>query len=290
MNRPLAVAPAIPATPGALRLVVSDLDGTLIRSDKTLSSEVVAAVRRLTATGLPFSLISARPPSGMLWVAERLELNGVIAAFNGGTILRTDGTVLARYILSEATAGRALEFLRRFSVTLWAFRDGNWYASSLEDPHTPREIASANQQPVLEQDLKERPESIDKIVAVTDDVALLADLEARLREALGDDANVVRSQPYYLDVTAARANKGDGIAALAAAAGVSLGETAAMGDQRNDMPMFARAGLSIAMGQAPEDVQAAADLLSRSNDEDGVAHAIDEILLPRLRQAQERQA
>lgn len=267
---------------GAIRLVVSDLDGTLIRSDKTLSDGVVAAVGRLLRSGATVSLISARPPSGMLWVAERLELDGIIAAFNGGTILRTDGTILRRYVIPPVAARNSLEVLRQFPVTIWLFRGGFWHASSLENPHTPREIASTNQQPVLVGDMTELADSIDKIVAVSDDHALLARLEAQLRQALGAEANVARSQPYYLDITAAQANKGDGIAALAEAAGVPLAETAAIGDQHNDLPMFARAGLSIAMGQGPEAVRMAADHVTLSTEADGVAYAIDEILIPRI--------
>lgn len=265
-----------------IRLVVSDLDGTLIRSDKTLSDRAAAAMRRLSEAGATVSLISARPPSGMLWVAERLGLDGVIGAFNGGTILRTDGTILQRYVIPPKAAEGALAVLRQEPVTIWLFRGGFWHASSLSDSHTPREIASTNQEPVLVGDIAGLSDSIDKIVAVTDDFALLARLETQLRKMLGSSANIVRSQPYYLDITAAEANKGDGVAALAALAGIPLTQTAVLGDQRNDLPMFARAGLSIAMGQAPEDVRLAADHVSLPADDDGVAHAIEEILVPAL--------
>ena len=77
-----------------LRLLISDIDGTLVRSDKTLSNATVMAVRALTATGLPMTLISARPPSGMLWIAERLGLPGPFGAFNGGVLFRHDGSVI----------------------------------------------------------------------------------------------------------------------------------------------------------------------------------------------------
>lgn len=77
-----------------------------------------------------------------------------------------------------------------------------------------------------------------------------------------------------------RANKGAGVAALAAAYGVPLSAVAVLGDQRNDLPMFALAGMSVAMGQAPEAVRAAASHVARSNEEDGVADAIDRFVLP----------
>src|SRR5258706_14918912 len=97
------------------------------------------------------------------------------------------------------------------------------------------------------------------------------------------NAMVGQSQAYYLDITAPTANKGDGVAVLAAAAGVALENVAVIGDQRNDMAMFRRAGLSIAMGQGPDEVRATAMRVTGSNDEDGVAQAIDDILLPLVR-------
>jgi hydroxymethylpyrimidine pyrophosphatase-like HAD family hydrolase len=101
------------------------------------------------------------------------------------------------------------------------------------------------------------------------------------RAAIGTRATIARSQPYYLDITHRLANKGDGIAALAKAAGLDLTQVAALGDMPNDLPMFARAGLSVAMGQAPADVQAAADATAATNEQDGVADAIMRFVRPR---------
>ena len=111
-----------------IRLVVSDVDGTLVRSDKTLSNAVVAAAARLRAAGVHFSLISARPPSGMVWIAERLGLRGRIGAFNGGTILEADGRVLSAERLNPQVAAQSLETLSAAKVDIWLFADGNWYA------------------------------------------------------------------------------------------------------------------------------------------------------------------
>ena len=265
---------------GPIRLVVSDVDGTLVRSDKTLSDGVVAAVKRLQETGAPFSLISARPPSGMLWIAERLGLTGQIGAFNGGTILQPDGTVVSTERLASDVATRALALLNDPALIIWVFAEGRWHTSKLDDEHTPRERKSANQEPTLCGDFSGLLGKVDKIVAVSDNHDKLAVLEGQVAEALGHGATVIRSQLYYLDITAPRANKGDGIAALAKAAGVDLADVVVIGDQRNDMAMFARAGVAIAMEQGPEEVRTAASCVTGSNDEDGVAQAIDRIILP----------
>ncbi len=264
---------------GRVRLLVSDIDGTLVRNDKSLSDDVIAAVRRVHKAGLMMSLISARPPSGMLWIAKRLQLTNVIGAFNGGTILCPDGAIVAAERLKPECAARALSLLEHPAVTLWLFSDGLWYAQTIDGIYVPRERRAANVEPVITNDFAGLLARVDKIVGVSGDHAVLASLDASISATLGRDATVGRSQPYYLDITAPTANKGDGLSALARAAGVSLEEVAVIGDQRNDLPMFARAGLSIAMGQGPREVRAAADRVTESNEADGVAHAIDEIVL-----------
>ena len=262
-----------------IRLVVSDVDGTLVRTDKSLSDGVVAAVRRLTDAGVPFSLISARPPSGMLWIAKRLGLDRPLAAFNGGTIVRPDGTIMSAARLAPADAYRALALIDRPGITPWLFADGNWYAKTLDNPHVPHEIQSAGVHATIRQEFAALTSRVDKIVAVSDDHAALEALEGEVAAALASQATVARSQLYYLDITAPRANKGDGLEALAATFEVALADTAVLGDQRNDLPMFARAGLSVAMGQGPAEVRAAATRVSLPNDQDGVADAIDRFLL-----------
>lgn len=265
------------------RLLVSDIDGTLVRHDKSLSDAVVAAAGRLIAAGTQMSLISARPPSGMLWIARTLGLGLAMGAFNGGTIVTPDGTIVSAERLAPEVARHALALIDRPDVIVWVFRAGRWHAQRVAGEHDRSERKAANQEPVYGGDLTALTDAADKIVAVSDDHAMLADLEHAVAEALGREATVVRSQAYYLDITAPAANKGDGIAALASTIGVPLAQTVAIGDQRNDLAMFERVGLSIAMGQGPEDVRAAADKVTRANEDDGVARAIDDILLPMLR-------
>lgn len=263
-----------------LRLFISDIDGTLTRSDKTISPAVIDAVHRLDAAGVPFTIISARPPSGLFWIAKALGLTRPIGAYNGGTIVEPDGTVVfAEHVPADAVR-QVLALIDRPDVTIWLFHKGRWISQRPNDTYDDRERRSVSQEPTYDANLEAYADSVDKIVAVSDDHAMLADLEAVVERAVGDRATVGRSQLYYLDITAPKANKGDGVLALARAFGVSVEQVAVIGDQRNDMPMFREAGLSIAMGQGPEEVRAAATHVTGSNDEDGVAQAIDSILLP----------
>ncbi|MGQ4274519.1 Cof-type HAD-IIB family hydrolase [Terrihabitans sp. B22-R8] len=262
-----------------IRLFVSDVDGTLVRGDKSLSDVTAAAIARLQGAGLPVTLISARPPSGIRGLAETLGIDLPLAAFNGGTLFRRDGTILEQNHVPVEVSKAVLRRLEADGVTRWIFADGKWFASELDGPHFDRERLAAALDPTLIGDVSEILPRIDKIVGVSDDEPLLAGLEEDLQREL-PDATIARSQPYYLDITHKVANKGNGLAFLANAIGVDLANTAVAGDMRNDLPMFARAGLSIAMGQAPDEVLRAATHRTGPNDEDGLADAIDRLILP----------
>ena len=118
-----------------------------------------------------------------------------------------------------------------------------------------------------------------KIVGVSKDFELLAQCERDARAVLADQASVVRSQPYYLDITHPLANKGAALSEIAKLLGVPLAEIATIGDGGNDVAMFERSGLSIAMGNASPEVQRAADFVTDSNSENGFAHAIERFIL-----------
>jgi Cof subfamily protein (haloacid dehalogenase superfamily) len=228
------------------------------------------------------TLISARPPSGILPLAHALGLTAPLGAFNGGTLVMPSGDILSARHLSAEASRKAYAIVRASGASLWAFADGKWFADDGDNPHVSHEKKAAMVDPVLDGDWESLHGRIDKIVGVSDDQRLIARLEADNKAALGDTAEVSCSQTYYCDITHPLANKGDGIVALCAAIGVPLEETVAIGDMPNDIPMLKRAGMAIAMGQAPVAVTAEADWVSASNDEDGVAKAIDRILLPEV--------
>jgi Cof subfamily protein (haloacid dehalogenase superfamily) len=267
----------------AILLVVSDIDGTLVRDDKSLPDANRDAILALASTDVAITLISARPPSGMLGLAKTLQLSGPLGAFNGGTLFDTDGTIRFAHRLDKADATAALRLIDKPGVTPWVYVDGAWFVADLDNPHLARERIAAAIEPEIRTDFAELDGRIDKIVGVSDDHTLLGQIEERAKAIIGAHTTIARSQPYYLDITHRLANKGDGIAALARAFGVNLAQVAAIGDMTNDLPMFARAGLSVAMGQAPDTVQAAASATAATNEEDGVADAIVRFIRPRMR-------
>lgn len=267
----------------AVRLVVSDVDGTLVDKQKQLTPGTVAAVKRLRDAGVAFTIISARPKSGMLPIAEALDLDEPMAAFNGGIVFHRGGRVDRHDTIDPEVARGVLALAADAPVDRWVFADDRWYASTDVGVHVDHERIASNQQPIVTDDFAALLDRADKITLVSDTPAVLIDLHARAATAFAGRATIVQSQTYYLDVTALTANKGDGVRALAGAAGVPLEQVAVIGDQANDLPMLMIAGVSIAMGNAPDAVKQAAQHVTAGNDADGVAHAIDTIILPRAK-------
>ena len=242
------------------RPVVSGRGRTLVDPDKALRAATIAAVRRLEAAGIGFTIISARPRSGLGWLADELAIDAPIGAFNGGTVFRRDGSIDAQFRVPVEVVKDALAMAAESPVAIWVFADDRWDASSGEGTHVEHERKASAQEPVVTQDFAALVDKVDKITLVSDDADLLRGLHERTNEAHGEAATIAQSQTYYLDVTALAANKGDGVATLAKAFGVPLEQVAVLGDQANDLPMLRRAGLPIVMANAPDAVRVAFDL------------------------------
>jgi len=263
-----------------VRLVVSDVDGTLVDKNKELTAATIAAVENLKAHAVGFTIISARPRSGMMPIAETLRIDAPMGAFNGGTIFHRDGRIERQDFVPRDVVERMLALSEDVEVDTWVFADDIWFASTDQGAHVGSERRASNQDPVVRSDFADLYDRVDKITFVSDVPDILVDLRKQARPFEGR-ATIMQSQTYYLDVTAQTGNKGDGITLLAKAMDTPLSATCAIGDQANDVPMFARAGVSIAMGQGPEEVRAKADHVTAGNDADGVAQAIAGIILKR---------
>jgi Cof subfamily protein (haloacid dehalogenase superfamily) len=259
--------------------VVSDVDGTLVTDDKRLTARAQAAAAELRASGIIFSITSARPPRGLRMLLDPLAITTPLIGFNGGVIAATDLSVIAEHLLPPEVARRAVDMLGRNGVQVWIFSGQDWLLREPDGPYVGLEQRTVAFPPTIVEEFGPALDATAKIVGVSKDFELLARCEDDVRAALGDTAFVVRSQPYYLDITHPLANKGTALIEVARLLGVPLAEIAVIGDGRNDVAMFEHSGLSIAMGNAGPDVQRAADLVTDSNGDDGFAAAIDRFIL-----------
>jgi Cof subfamily protein (haloacid dehalogenase superfamily) len=264
-----------------IRFVLSDIDGTLLHPDHSLSQATIDAVAQLRRKGILFTVASSRPPRAMRQQIEALGVDLPTAGFNGANIVGADGQVLRAYRIPTDAARMAIELLKQFDVAVWVFADDQWFLLDPQGDYVEHERQTLGYDPVLVDDFEPMLGRVDKIVAASTDFELLKRLEAQLNPMIVGKALAARSQLYYLDVTAVDANKGKALMTLCEMLDVDMAHAAVIGDGGNDVAMFRHAGLSIAMGQAEANVRDQADVVTASNLEDGVAMAIERYILPR---------
>ena len=262
----------------AIALVVSDVDGTLLTKDKTLTDGARDAVQRLHDAGIGFTITSSRPTIGMRFLIEPLAITLPVGAFNGSCIVDPQLKVIEQHLIPASAAQQSLDVLNEFGVDIWLFTSNLWLTRHGEGEYVPHEKRAIRADPTLVGDFTPYLSAACKIVGSTADAALLQRCEAAMQRALGAEANAVRSQSYYLDVTPPGCDKGTFVQAIAKRLGISTDAVATVGDMQNDLAMFKKSGVSIAMGNAADEVKSLATHVTASNEDEGFAKAIDIIL------------
>lgn len=263
-----------------VKLLIADVDGTLVTRDKALTARTCEAVARLRASGVKFTITSGRPPRGLAALIAQLQLTAPLAGFNGGVYVQPDlTTVLAQRTIPPAVARQAVDYLLQAGLDVWVYQGADWFLRDPEAFRVAREKSNVGFDPIVIEDLHGVLDAPIKIVGVSEDRALIERCEAELSERLGTEASAARSTPYYLDVTHPEANKGMVVREAARILQLPLDQIAAIGDMPNDIPMLSAVGVGIAMGNASDEVQRIARHVTRTNDEDGFAYAVDAFIL-----------
>ena len=261
-----------------IALVVSDVDGTLLTKDKTLTDGARTAVRRLHEAGIGFTIVSSRPTIGMSFLVAPLAITQPIGAFNGSSIVDPQMKPLEQHLIPAATAKGCVDLLRNYGVDIWLFTNDRWLTRNPNGEYTAHEQHTIKHDPTIVSDFTPYLDQACKIVGASSDASLLQRCEAEMQQMVGNDATAVRSQTYYLDVTPPGHDKGTFVEGIAKRLGVSLENVATIGDMQNDLPMFARSGISFAMGNASDDVKVRATHVTETNEHDGFARAMDTVL------------
>ena len=265
--------------------VLADIDGTLITNDKLLTERAIQAVRRLRERGVVFTICSSRSPRGMQRLVEPLRLTMPMAAFNGGAIILPDLSVLDERAIPDYVVPALVDAIEGHGLDVWIFTATDWYVRSRQSPRVDREVSTSQSEPTVVDRFDGVLGGVIKIVGVANDHDKVAACERELQKTFGTQITAARSQPYYLDVTHPTANKGTVIDRLARYLKIPVEAIATIGDQPTDVMMFKRSGLSIAMGNAPEDVRQQATHVTTSHDDEGFANAVDKYILPRAESA-----
>ncbi|MCF3945822.1 Cof-type HAD-IIB family hydrolase [Acidiphilium sp. AL] len=264
-----------------IELVLADVDGTLVTNEKELTEGAKRAVADLHKAGIKFAITSGRPPRGMAMVSKPLGIDTPIAGFNGGVLIAPDlKTVIDSHDLPSEVIKRAIDLLGEHDLDAWVYTKRRWLVRDKLAPHVDREARTVQFDPEIIEDFSaDDLKTVVKIVGVTDDHEKMQQALKAAQDEFGDNVAASCSQPYYLDITNAKANKGAVVDSLSRILKIEPDHIATIGDMPNDVRMFKRSGVSIAMGNADDTVKAHAKFATDSNEHDGFAKAIRRFVL-----------
>jgi transaldolase len=265
--------------------LLTDVDGTLVTKEKVITERASQAVKRLRELGVVFTITSGRPPRGMRMLVAPLGLTLPMAAFNGGVIVLPDLSVLDQRTIPDYELPALVEAMESHGLDVWLFSATDWYVRSRQAPRVDREASTVQFEPTVVPSFDTVLTDVVKMVGVSMDHGRVAACEAELQEEFGTQVCAARSQPYYLDVTHPGANKGTVIQRLSRYLKIPLEQIATFGDQLNDVPMFKFSGLSVAMGNASDEVKQQAMCVTTSFGDEGFANAVEKYILPRAKPA-----
>jgi Cof subfamily protein (haloacid dehalogenase superfamily) len=263
-----------------VRLVVADVDGTLLTPDKILTTRALAAVRAIIEAGIAFTITSGRPPLGMRTLIDDLQLQHPIAAFNGGLFVHPDLLVIQEHLVPGEAVRAVVHILTKHTLDVWSYTDKEWRVPSRHGAHVDREAWTVKFAPTVTAALPAARDRTIKIVGVTDDQDAMAGAVEEVQQTCSHFVSAARSQPYYLDITHPEANKGQVVEVLSRLLNIPIKQIATIGDMPSDALMFQRSGVSIAMANASAEVQRAATFVTSSNTEEGFAAAMERFVLP----------
>jgi len=236
-----------------IRLVASDVDGTLLDHHGHLPAARAAAVRRLSAAGVPLVLATGKLWTSVRALVEELGLAGPHVACNGSVVFSGDGTVLGRTLLDSAVADEVIAVLHARGIVHAVYlADGTLVTDRIDAPHDVLPVLG-EPMPVIG---PHAGRGVIKILAF-----LPPEAEADLRGLAADAARIQRTGPRFLEWNAPTADKATGLAAVALQLGVALADVLAVGDAENDVPMLRVAGIGVAVHDASPAARSVADLV-----------------------------
>ena len=261
----------------SIRLIALDLDGTLLDHEQKFSPRVMRAIAQAQEQGIAVTLATGRSPLSARRFADALRISAPVICYQGGLIAESDGRVLHRTALDHNLAAEviALAQARGWHVNL--YQDGLSYLTEFRHPvefYGGLLNPSVQLVPDLHALLDHDPDKV-LIIAEGNGDEIYAEMHARF----DDQMQIVRSHELFIEANPPGVDKGCGLAWLAEHLGVPQSQVMAVGDQDNDTPMVAWAGLGVAMGNGSISCQAAADWIAPPISQDGAAVAIERFVL-----------
>lgn len=266
-----------------IKLLTIDLDGTLFDKDKQISTENKIAIKKAREKGVKVVVATGRPTNGIIKVLEELDIKSssdYVICYNGARIINAHNRKpIINHLIKGSDVKKLDEERRRLNLFIHAFRGNEELIRPIKNPYTDVE-AKINQIPDNYFDFNEINDNEDFIkMMLIDDEEKLNDAEIKLDPYFKEHYNVVRSARIFLEFLNKDADKGKAMLELANILGLDNSEVMAIGDAGNDLGMIINAGIGVAMANSFKPVLDAADYITLSNEESGVAHAINKFIL-----------
>ena len=273
------------------KLLVLDVDGTLLNDAKEISKRTLAALLKVQQMGVRIVLASGRPTYGLMPLAKMLELGnygGFILSYNGCQIINAqNGEVLFERRINPEMLPYLEKKARKNGFAIFTYHDDTLITDSPDNEYIKNE-ALLNNLKIIRED--EFSTAIDfapcKCMLVSDKEKALIGLEQHWEKRLAGTLDAFRSEPYFLEVVPCGVNKANTLGALLEHLGVTREEVIAVGDGVCDVTMLQLAGMGVAMGHSQDSVKVCADYVTASNEEDGVALAVEKLILAEVRAAE----
>lgn len=266
-------------------LAAIDIDGTLSNSNKELSGYTVSTIIKAQKSGMKIVIASGRPTHGLAYYANLLQIydyGGFVMAYNGGQITNWEtGKIIYNQALDSETIAQAIKLARQTNTTIIAYSETEILTESPNDMFIPR-LSRNNRMPIhgvddfLQTALAMNPAPVKLLLSCPSDVI---DEKVKIfKEELKDRMDVFRSADTFIELVPKGIDKGASLSFLAEKLNIHPDQIIAFGDESNDISMLRFVGMGVAVVNATQPAKAAADLITKSNNEDGVAHVLDMML------------
>ena len=264
------------------KLIAMDLDGTLLNDQKIITEKTKAALMAAQEKGIRLALASARPSPGLFRERDTLGMQnfgGVLMSYNGGRIVDGEtGKVLFETSMDLEETKQVLRQLESLPVTPILDDGAKFYVTSKDGFKVDYECRNNNMTCVEVGNLADFLTFAPIKILMSVQPEELVNVQAQIAGFLPESLTVVQTAAFYLEVIPKVINKGQGIRDICGVLGLDPAEVIAFGDAENDIPMLRAAGMGVAMGNAQDAVKAAADMVTLSNNDDGIADALEKLI------------
>lgn len=263
------------------RLLCIDVDGTLLNDNKKLSKQDVEAIKRASEQGIKVAIVTGRMPAATEFIVRKLQVPCILAC-NAGTCIVEDKQCISVECMPVPAMRMLYKTVEKSGIPLWIFRERQWFVTEM-DEYIQKEINTVHCIPeivdidILAQKWEKEKTGPNKVLICTRP-DMIQEIYRELRKEDRQDIDMACSAETFLEIFPKGVNKGKALKLICEKLGIRQEEVIAFGDQELDIPMLQAAGMGVAMGNAIDELKQRADFITKTNNEAGIAYALDYFL------------